>query len=85
MVCVFVCTKSQRVVLILALFHLLYIPLSQLQCDSVQEGAHRVTPAKQAFASTHTHCHSGLDPLRKNYDWFRNRRANQMARAGFII
>jgi len=27
---------------------------------------------------------SGLDPLRSNYDRFRNRGANQIARAGFI-
>jgi len=27
---------------------------------------------------------SGLDPLRSNYDQFRNGRANQIARAGFI-
>jgi len=27
---------------------------------------------------------SGLDPLRSNYDWFRNRQANQIARVDFI-
>jgi len=51
------------------------------ECTAVIAWMPARTPSTTLFG---LEVRSGLDPLRSNYDRFRNRRANQIARVGFI-
>jgi len=61
--------------IIIYLFLFIYVPLAWMQAR---------TPPKTFFWSGTWSIQSGLDPFRSNYDRFRNRGANQIARVDFI-